>query len=705
MRTLYLFLACLFTVQAFANKVYVSKMGQNSNDGTTADRAFKSIAVAVQHAGAGDTVYVLGGIYPETTEIRIDKPLSLLNYEEGISNVVIDGTAIDTVNTKDMIFVYDTHDVVIRGFNFQRYICNGAKAIWVLKDNTDAGQGFTIKNCKFTDIGWLNNDANPGFLSVYPADTVATNVIRIEGRASTPVAGVTIAGNTIQNCATGRGEAITVTGNVQGFLIDSNLINGISNIGIDAAGNYYTKAPNEFNQARDGIISRNTVSNCMSPVAPSAGIYLDGSKNIVVRNNTVYNNAIGIAVSSEDTITATNGKQISGWHNIYNNLVYGNAIGGINLGDEANNVNYPVTHVTVYNNTFYKNRTGAHINGVTTVEGSTVEAKADNFSGEIQLKNIDSLAVENNIIYPLQNKKGLTALYGFNIRHFSSNYNDYYRDDASPLIEIGNGIIGFNGSRKDTGDYATPAQFFLQTGLEKNSVNADPVFTNAASHQFTLTANSKAVINKGDTVKDQQLYGITDLANKPRIYDGRIDIGAYEYQSTVLALQQVQFFNIFALDKKVVLAWNLIIDNNTGTIDVEHSTDGIKFKNKALIPAQQSNYYEWTDNVPAQGFNYYRIKVTKPGGDVLYSAVKSINFKNGSGMLVYPNPVKNGKFTINTTITAGRYNSYILFTMQGKIAATGQLKQATQPVYIPGLAGGAYILKLSTGEAIRLIIQ
>ena len=63
------------------------------------------------------------------------------------------------------------------------------------------------------------------------------------------------------------------------------------------------------------------------------------------------------------------------------------------------------------------------------------------------------------------------------------------------------------------------------------NLTANPLFVDAANGDFRLQACSPA-INAGDAATTSVTVGLVDFAGNPRLYaDGRIDMGAYEYQS------------------------------------------------------------------------------------------------------------------------------------------------------------------------------
>jgi len=506
---LFVFFACTGYSQ-----VYVAVTGNDVTGTGTSANPYKTIVKGVQAAAAGATVYVSGGTYNEVSEIYISKALTL--QKTGSTEVIVNASGRGTGSFKYMVGIVNTSNVTIDGITFANNIGNGSKGAWVL----GSGSNITIKNCSFENIGWVSNNLS----SIPPNSGTVTNAIKVEGNSATALTNITLLDNNVENCATGWGEAVTITGNVNGFLVDGNMIYDIANIGIVVAGNYTsTGAPSNVNQARNGTLIGNEVHHCMSAVANSAGIYLDGAINIRVEKNEVYQSGVGISVGGEQPTGV--GATTPGGHVINNNLIYNNVIAGAYFG--TNLAGNAIQNTKIFNNTFYKNRTGAVVNGVTTINGVAVGTAADNFGGEVHLQNINGATFKNNIVYASNNKKALVALSGYSVASYASDYNLYYRDGSTTFIIDLTGT-SFNGSSA-TGSYS-PAQFTTQTTLDANAAVGAPGFVNAGSFDFALTSSALAK-NKGDVTYDSNASGTTDRDYSTRKRDGRVDIGCYEIQS------------------------------------------------------------------------------------------------------------------------------------------------------------------------------
>jgi Secretion system C-terminal sorting domain len=507
----------LFTVITTTSyaQTYVATTGNDVTGNGTVALPYKTIIKGVQATAIAGTVLVASGTYNEASEIFIDKALTL--KRNGTAAVIVNASGRGTGPFKYMLGIVNTSNVTVDGLSFVNNIGNAGKAIWIL----GAGNNITVKNCLVANIGWISNNLN-----AKPANSsIACNAIRVEGNNATALTNITLLNNNVENCATGWGEAVTITGNVNGFLVQGNFIFNIANIGIDAAGNYFTGAPANVNQARNGVIISNEIYNCMSRVANSAGIYLDGSVNCRVEKNEVYQCGVGISVGGEQPLGA--GATALGGHVINNNEIYNNVIAGAVIG--TNLASNSITNTKVFNNTFYKNRTAAIINGVDSVDIQPIAKAADSAGGEVQLQNSNGVTFKNNILYATSGKKALVALFSYTVANFVSNYNLYHRDvDLAAIISIGGGGAVFNGSNV-FGSY-TPAQFATVRFQDINSTTGNPLFVNANIFDFYLQSTSPAR-NKGDIIYDNNAAGVTDFSFSTRRREGRVDIGCLEFQT------------------------------------------------------------------------------------------------------------------------------------------------------------------------------
>lgn len=81
------------------------------------------------------------------------------------------------------------------------------------------------------------------------------------------------------------------------------------------------------------------------------------------------------------------------------------------------------------------------------------------------------------------------------------------------------------------------------SGTSSNTSGSNPLFTNAASGDYTLNSGSPAI----DAGNNANAIGATDLLHNQRIFNSTVDMGAFEFGSTVLGSQSFNSSVIFTM--------------------------------------------------------------------------------------------------------------------------------------------------------------
>jgi hypothetical protein len=156
----------------------------------------------------------------------------------------------------------------------------------------------------------------------------------------------------------------------------------------------------------------------------------------------------------------------------------------------------------------------------------------------------------------------------------------------------------------------------------------------------------------------------------------------------------------------VNLKWDVTNEVNTMYYEVERSTDGITFNPISEINATGTNdgltSYQATDVSPANGINYYRLKVVDNNGAVEYSEIISIttNNINVSNLTVMPNPFISEIDAYLELTDAAKVNICII-DMSGRQVYKNEVSgnAGINWIHIDGLqnlASGMYIINFIT---------
>lgn len=181
----------------------------------------------------------------------------------------------------------------------------------------------------------------------------------------------------------------------------------------------------------------------------------------------------------------------------------------------------------------------------------------------------------------------------------------------------------------------------------------------------------------------------------------------------------INYFNGVKQNNDHVLNWKLTCNSTPNvTIEMERSTDGINFNTiysifATALRCQQP--FDHTDNQPAKGINYYRLKMTDATGKITYSSqVSLINATKGIDVMnIAPNPVVSGSFNLKISAAEKMQVEILITDMQGRL-----LKKQTAgliagfnaiPVEVRNLAAGTYQLFGNTADGrtrvLRFVIQ
>ncbi|MFZ1451491.1 MAG: T9SS type A sorting domain-containing protein, partial [Ferruginibacter sp.] len=164
----------------------------------------------------------------------------------------------------------------------------------------------------------------------------------------------------------------------------------------------------------------------------------------------------------------------------------------------------------------------------------------------------------------------------------------------------------------------------------------------------------------------------------------------------------INYFNGTKSNGNHLLNWKVTCASTpSATIEMERSTDGRNYISiysifATAVRCQQP--FNYTDNQPAKGINYYRLKMTDADGKITYSTIVTlINAVKGIDVMnIAPNPIVNGTFNVKISTAEKIPMELVITDMQGRvlqkqlvplIAGFNQV-----PVNVRNLSAGTYQL-------------
>lgn len=171
----------------------------------------------------------------------------------------------------------------------------------------------------------------------------------------------------------------------------------------------------------------------------------------------------------------------------------------------------------------------------------------------------------------------------------------------------------------------------------------------------------------------------------------------FTFSATAIGVIPIKL-NTFTAQKfnnAVKINWSTSIEINSKAFIVERSVNGTNWTDIATIPAagnsQSKINYTVTDNNPAKGINFYRLRQTDLDNRVEYSATKSVLFNTAYDVLVSPNPATD---MINIYVNNNSKASILLTDASGMVIRKFDSNLSLIKINTATFARGVYYVKV-----------
>lgn len=177
----------------------------------------------------------------------------------------------------------------------------------------------------------------------------------------------------------------------------------------------------------------------------------------------------------------------------------------------------------------------------------------------------------------------------------------------------------------------------------------------------------------------------------------------YSYSSIVLGAELTSF-DAQKSNQAIALSWLTASEQNNNYFNIERSSNGKSFTTIGQVKGSgttaSSNKYNFIDNNPLSGVNYYRLNAVETSGKTAFSKIVTVDFSSkGSNKLVaYPNPTKSALNVNYESIDDASLNIQVL-DMTGKVHLTKQMEGLKGDnnirLDIDNLPNGAYFMRIN----------
>jgi hypothetical protein len=181
----------------------------------------------------------------------------------------------------------------------------------------------------------------------------------------------------------------------------------------------------------------------------------------------------------------------------------------------------------------------------------------------------------------------------------------------------------------------------------------DPGTASGVWSLVSAPANSSpqitAINNPFTTVTNMNVVGLYEFAwTITTPHGGCVSVDSVIINITSTLGVNWLYFNVQKSTSGVVLNWATTSENNNKGFGIERSNNGLHWETIGSVGSlsltgnsNQLLNYHFTDHVPVNGINFYRLKQTDLDGQYEYSGVRSISTDDLDELQFYPNPVSS----------------------------------------------------------------
>lgn len=154
---------------------------------------------------------------------------------------------------------------------------------------------------------------------------------------------------------------------------------------------------------------------------------------------------------------------------------------------------------------------------------------------------------------------------------------------------------------------------------------------------------------------------------------------------------------------QIDLQWSVLTETNIRNYVVQHATDGLNFKDLAILPNSSSGNYRFTHHNTDAGVQYYRLLIHFQSGTQQSSSVKMVRALPVQLIRMFPNPA-NHKTVLHLT---GMETELKIWDAHGRLVYSGTGKGEVE-IDVGRWPKGMYIVRAENNRQMmlgRLVVQ
>jgi len=180
--------------------------------------------------------------------------------------------------------------------------------------------------------------------------------------------------------------------------------------------------------------------------------------------------------------------------------------------------------------------------------------------------------------------------------------------------------------------------------------------------------------------------------------------------TTVILPVELISFNAECNENSVHLDWSTASEINNDYFTIERSTDAMNFETIGTVNGNGNSNtvlnYTWTDDNPANGTAYYRLKQTDFNDAYEYHGIRTLSCEQGGNISVYPNPFEKN-FTVQLSSNTTYPVTVEVMDRFGRKVHIQKLETSITKIDLNSLPSNIYFVKVmnETTQIVERIIK
>lgn len=295
----------------------------------------------------------------------------------------------------------------------------------------------------------------------------------------------------------------------------------------------------------------------------------------------------------------------------------------------------------------------------------------------------------------------LTITTSLNVSHVTAWFNN---TDALTSFSIPSCIRAYSPC---TGGFWT-----FEPDTPVSGTYAMQLFPNGFTCGSSNVCGGPTVAHRADAAAAWSFSGSTFTANYTRTGFSAFSDFVPVFEDQLTPVEWVSF-TATKQETSALLQWATTWEKDAETFGIEKSADGKRWINIGRVAAKGSSNqltnYQFVDQEPFTGINYYRLAQRDFDGTIHYSGIVSLIWEGNAGMArslrLFPNPARPGSEVYFNDVFQSA--SIVVLDMSGREVHQQNLS-GESALRLPVLASGVYLLKIAAAgqqTTLRLVVE